>query len=512
MIADETNFSRRLTDVSANAKFTGSNWESGGLKEVVAHLRNDLEVDFVICWHGLSAYWSGISTDSEPMQKFAPHNVTPHPTQSILDVEPSMKWNPTTLAGMGAIYDPYHLFSQMHKYLSDCDISGVKVDCQAGVTLVGTVTGGSASSAARYHDALESSVSRHFDSNTVINCMCHTLENIYNWSNSAVARASDDFYPSDEASHYAHIAACAYNGLFLSPLVIPDYDMFQSNHASSYVHAVARAVSGGPVYVSDAPGKHDFSVLRKLVLPNGMILRAKMPCKPTIDCLFADITSDGKTALKLWTLNSFSAIIGVFHLQGSSWDREKRKFFIHDTSPRSISATISPLDVPKFKSLESCQFLISYQADEQEVWKTLRADQASILALTAGKAIAAQITPIYSLISDFCPVGLGGMLNAGGAILSMKFSSGKDDWKTVDDLLCDEVSVSCSKEISNVHMDIRGCGTFVAYCSSEPKECYVNSRKQDFRWTPDTGKLAIDLPSFSGDTKDPLICTVTVTL
>ena len=36
---------------------------------------------------------------------------------------------------------------------------------------------------------------------------------------------ADDFYPSDKASHIPHIAACAYNGLFLSPLALPDWDM-----------------------------------------------------------------------------------------------------------------------------------------------------------------------------------------------------------------------------------------------------------------------------------------------
>lgn len=31
----------------------------------------------------------------------------------------------------------------------------------------------------------------------------------------------DDFYPTDRASHIPHLAACAFNGLFLSPLALP---------------------------------------------------------------------------------------------------------------------------------------------------------------------------------------------------------------------------------------------------------------------------------------------------
>lgn len=43
---------------------------------------------------------------------------------------------------------------------------------------------------------------------------------------------------------------------------------------------------------SDMPGKHDFELLRKLVLPDGSILRARLPGRPTKDCLFTDPTRD----------------------------------------------------------------------------------------------------------------------------------------------------------------------------------------------------------------------------
>ena len=77
-----------------------------------------------------------------------------------------------------------------------------------------------------------------------------------------MARASDDFYPKESASSHPHVAACAFNSVFLSALVQPDWDMFHSQHPAAELHALARAVSGGPVYVSDFPGKHNFDVLR----------------------------------------------------------------------------------------------------------------------------------------------------------------------------------------------------------------------------------------------------------
>lgn len=65
------------------------------------------------------------------------------------------------------------------------------------------------------------------------------------------------------------------------------------------LHGMARAVSGGAVYVSDKPGQHDFTLLRRLVLPDGYVLRAQLPGRPTRDCLFRDVLRDNKSLLKV---------------------------------------------------------------------------------------------------------------------------------------------------------------------------------------------------------------------
>ena len=53
------------------------------------------------------------------------------------------------------------------------------MDCQAGVGLVGSELGGGPALAAQYQAALENSVAHHFSNNHVINCMCHSTENLY---------------------------------------------------------------------------------------------------------------------------------------------------------------------------------------------------------------------------------------------------------------------------------------------------------------------------------------------
>jgi raffinose synthase len=124
----------------------------------------------------------------------------------------------------------------------------------------------------------------------------------------AIVRASDDFYPREEASSHPHIAACAYNSLFLSPLFQPDWDMFQSKHPAAHLHACARAISGGAVYVSDKVGKHDRQILQQLVLRDGSVLRALRPGLPTEDCIFCDPLRDGDTVLKVHFCGCFAGV------------------------------------------------------------------------------------------------------------------------------------------------------------------------------------------------------------
>ncbi|GIM11600.1 hypothetical protein Vretimale_15098 [Volvox reticuliferus] len=312
--ATASDFTRRLTSVRANGKFShpdaGPDVDWAGVPEalgtVVAHIKRKFGVRYVYCWHGLPGYWAGVmpTDDGAAGGGAGVPGMTAHiryasPTPGVLEIEPSMAWNPAVLAGVGVVDDPNRLYNAMHRYLHDCGVDGVKVDCQAGVGLIGTAMGGGAALSAAYQGALEGSVARHFRGNHVINCMCHSTENLYRMTATAVARASDDFYPRDPASSHPHIAACAFNSVFLGALLQPDWDMFHSKHPAARLHAAARAVSGGPVYVSDKPGEHDFALLHTLVLPDGSVLRCSQPGRPTRDCLFADVLRDGKTLLKV---------------------------------------------------------------------------------------------------------------------------------------------------------------------------------------------------------------------
>lgn len=88
----------------------------------------------------------------------------------------------------------------------------------------------------------------------------------YSSSQLPVLRNSDDFFPNVPSSHPWHIFANAMNNLYTSHLAaLPDWDMFQS-FLPTYgtMHAAARCISGGPIYITDSPGKHNLSLIKQM--------------------------------------------------------------------------------------------------------------------------------------------------------------------------------------------------------------------------------------------------------
>ncbi|KAG9612016.1 glycoside hydrolase, partial [Aureobasidium melanogenum] len=80
-----------------------------------------------------------------------------------------------------------------------------------------------------------------------------------------LVRNSDDFFPEVPASHPWHIFCNAHNSLLTQHLnVLPDWDMFQTSHEWASFHGAARCVSGGPIYFTDYPGKHDIKLINQM--------------------------------------------------------------------------------------------------------------------------------------------------------------------------------------------------------------------------------------------------------
>ena len=460
---------------------------------------------------------------------------------------------------------------------------------------------GGPSLSASYHAALEASISHHFPGNAAINCMCHSTEDLLIFLGSAVARSSDDFWPRDPPSHRAHVAVNAYNSVFsLLWCLLPDWDMFHSRHPAARLHALARVVSGGPVYVSDAPGAHDAALLRRLVLPDGRVLRPVLPGRPTADSLFRDVMRDGESLLKVSTVNAtavalaaaaeeeektegeeeeeavaaaadaaaekaekkraFSCgVVGVFNTQGAAWSRRTRRFELLKTenerngssggagcAPDSgvaswlknrllplcggrggggggdekkrteseddeaeaeaevLSTTVSPSDVtPRLRTPPSGAF-IAWSDEKQRATllvapppRKRRSDEGAassngiggesslVVSLPRGGADLISFSPVLLLLEGKSAatlvrasvVGLTGMVNAGGAVLSVA------------------PSASGSRSVS---VALRGSGELTLWCEAAPASATVdgkNIERSSISWDAASKLARVQVPA-----------------
>lgn len=250
--------------------------------------------------------------------------------------------------------------------------------------------------------------------------------------------------------------------------------MFHSVHPMAEYHAAARAVGGCAIYVSDKPGSHDFNLLKKLVLPDGSILRAKLPGRPTRDCLFSDPARDGKSILKIWNLNEHSGVIGAFNCQGAGWCRVGKKNLVHDEQPGTVTGVIRARDVDYLAKVADQSWdgdVIVYSHVGGEV-VYLPKNASLPVTLRSREYEVFTVVPVKHLPSgaSFAPIGLTGMFNSGGAVRELGFG-----------------------EDVGVELKVRGSGTVAAYSSTKPKSVAVDSMVVDFSYDDACGLVTFEL-------------------
>jgi len=60
------------------------------------------------------------------------------------------------------------------------------------------------------------------------------------------------------------------------------------------------------------------------------------PHHPNLSCCWAILAP--AHCLQVWNVNATTGVVGVFNLQGSSWDRSRRRFQIHNSAPPELSS------------------------------------------------------------------------------------------------------------------------------------------------------------------------------
>ncbi|GFP99743.1 galactinol--sucrose galactosyltransferase [Phtheirospermum japonicum] len=451
---------------------------------------NFKSVDYVYVWHALCGYWGGLrpGISGLPEAKVIAPKLTPGLETTMEDLAVDKIVN----NGVGLV-PPEHadqLYEGLHSHLESVGIDGVKVDVIHLLEMLCEEYGGRVELAKAYYNALTSSVNKHFKGNGVIASMEHCNDFMFLGTQAiSLGRVGDDFWCTDPSGdpngtfwlQGCHMVHCAYNSLWMGNFIHPDWDMFQSTHPCAEFHAASRAISGGPIYVSDSVGKHDFELLRSLVLPDGSILRCDYYALPTRDCLFEDPLHNGKTMLKIWNLNKFTGVLGAFNCQGGGWCRETRRNKCASEYSHVVASVVGPNDIEwkhgtKPISVDGVQLFAMYLFREKKLVLSKLSDTIGI-SLEPFHFELITVSPVTLLARDsikFAPIGLVNMLNTSGAIQSMTFTA------------------------SSVRIGVKGAGEMRVYASERPLACTVNGISVTFGYEDYMVIIHVPWPNSSG--------------
>lgn len=282
-----------------------------GLKSTIDKV-NDYGIK-VGMWHPTTGYWKGIDKKGD---------IYKENKDLLLQVDDE------TLIPSYEESKAYEFYNRFHDYLKSSGAEFVKIDNQSMTRRFYKKYAPVGEVARQFHDAMEKSVAEHFGGR-MINCMGMANEDMWNRTDSPVSRCSDDFQPEDRPWFTKHILQCTYNSLIQGQFYYCDYDMWWTDDGQAIKNSVLRAVSGGPVYVSDTLGRSRAEVLKPLIFENGRILRAENVGVPTIDCLTENPTNSGKP-FKVQNKANGCGVLAAFNL---------------DADNKAVSGKISSSDI-----------------------------------------------------------------------------------------------------------------------------------------------------------------------
>ncbi|KAK7259185.1 hypothetical protein RIF29_24785 [Crotalaria pallida] len=460
--------------------------EEYGMKAYTRDLRTRFKsLDDIYVWHALCGAWGGVRPGATHLNaKIVPCKLSPSLDGTMDDLAVL-----NVVKGSIGLVHPdqaHYFYDSMHSHLAKSGITGVKVDVINTLEYVSEEYGGRVQLAKAYYDGLSKSIIKNFKGTGIISSMQQCNDFFFLGTKEIpMARAGDDFWFQDPNGdpmgtfwlQGVHMIHCSYNSLWMGQMIQPDWDMFQSDHVCAKYHAGSRAICGGPIYLSDHVGSHDFDLIKKLVFPDGTVPRCLSFPLPTRDCLFKNPLFDQKTVLKLWNFNKYGGVIGAFNCQGGGWDPKLHALRGFSECYKPISGSVHVTEVEWDQKKEAAymgkaeEYIVYLNQTEELLFMTPKSEpiQFTIQPSTFELYSFVPITKLGGGSIKFAPIGLTNMLNSGGTIQELEYAE------------------------RSAKVKVKGGGNFLAYSSETPKKVLLNGSEVSFKWLVD-GKLILKLP------------------
>lgn len=407
-----------------------------GLTPMIRKAKQRFGVKVFGIHHPFQGYWAGVNPRGELGKRF----------QLVKNRQNIRPWLGEQKSDLYLIHPSQvaRFYSEFYENLRRQGVDFVKVDGQSALELFTRGKLGRVSTMKAYQEALQGAAALYFRGD-VIQCMCHGSDVIFHMGACNGWRNTHDYFPKRPAeTQQAHVWFNAMNNVWNGTFSVPDWDMFQSHSVGAEFHAAARAISGGPVYVCDKPGRQNFDILRKLCTSTRTVLRCPQPALPTRDCLFVDCLNSPRL-LKVANTNRNIGVLGIFHCYQKD---------------RSLATRFRASDIP---TLDGNEFAV-YAFASQSLSVLNRRDSGSVELGRMGFELFT-VSPVREGVA---PLGLIDKYNGSRAVLDHQIVDKAHAIRVLDG------------------------GRIGLYCRRKPKRVSANGKRCRIRYTSKTGLLVVE--------------------
>lgn len=203
----------------------------------------------------------------------------------------------------------FQFFNDFYTYLREQGISFVKIGKQ---NQVGFLSAAVDQKYKNLQSAVQAAASIQF--NTIhFNSESLNNDNLFYWPKSEYANVAEKIDQACPQGVFQAIRNSLMNALWLQNLMIPDFDAWISHPEYDEILAVFHALSGSTVVLCQSLESSQAQLLRKMMLPCGLLLQTDRPLTVCEDSVFINPLQE-RRIYKTFTFKADHGILGIFNL------------------------------------------------------------------------------------------------------------------------------------------------------------------------------------------------------
>lgn len=281
----------RLLSFGVDRKKFANGWQP------IMELKKPSQIKWVGIWRNFGGYMSGVSPD-HTMVELAPY------------LSPTAKKD--TFLPNGTKQASKAFYDKMIADTKDNGFDFIKVDFHTRTFDLYKGTHDPVGAMRHNNEALENAT--HNMGLPLLNCIAQPNINSLQTKYSAITRSSPDYNQADKDKNKSNTYQSFANHLWMAQTVWGDMDMFHT-HDERDVNPmiIARAISGGPVYISDEPSKIKPDVLLPFAYSDGKLLRTAAPATLLPESFFIHPFRDEQVFRVIAPMQDGIAAIALFN-------------------------------------------------------------------------------------------------------------------------------------------------------------------------------------------------------